>query len=168
MVDYAKLATPAIIEYFTSRPGGRMYGLAASPECCRKLELEYVIDTRFGGLGSEFIETAPNRSEVFVRLPVGDFVLRQTGRRRVFVATETGPPFFWRCSKPRDRPPWARGTRSFSAADGRSGGGRMMKPSTKSARHIEFHLCAISMGLTISLVVLLLGPAQARTPRPSH
>lgn len=44
----------------------------------------------------------------------------------------------------------------------------MTKPTTKSARHIEFHLCAISMGVTISLVVLLLGPVQARTPHLSH
>jgi len=53
-------------------------------------QLEYVIDTRFGGLGSEFAARTPIGAEVAVRLPVGDFLLRQTGRRRVFIATGTG------------------------------------------------------------------------------
>ncbi|MCA1755463.1 MAG: hypothetical protein LC641_12380, partial [Spirochaeta sp.] len=52
--------------------------------------LEYFIDTRFGGIGSEFAGKAPIGAEVSVRLPVGDFVLRHTERRRVYVATGTG------------------------------------------------------------------------------
>jgi len=32
LVDYAELATPATIEHYTSHPGGRFYGLPATPE----------------------------------------------------------------------------------------------------------------------------------------
>lgn len=52
--------------------------------------LRLLVSTRTGGAGSRFIERAETGARTVVELPLGRYRLKETGRRRVFVATGTG------------------------------------------------------------------------------
>ena len=52
--------------------------------------LRLLISTRTGGTGSRFIERAGTGTRTVVELPLGRYALRESGRRRVFIATGTG------------------------------------------------------------------------------
>ena len=52
--------------------------------------LRLLVSTRTGGTGSRFIERAGTGTRTVVELPLGRYALRESGRRRVFIATGTG------------------------------------------------------------------------------
>ena len=52
--------------------------------------LRLLISTRTGGRGSQFIEHAGTGTRTVVELPLGEFGLADSGRRRLFIATGTG------------------------------------------------------------------------------
>ena len=52
--------------------------------------LRLLISTRTGGQGSRFIEHAGTGTRTVVELPLGEFGLADSGRRRLFIATGTG------------------------------------------------------------------------------
>ena len=53
-------------------------------------ELTLLVSTRTGGRGSQFAEKVTVGQETLMELPLGEFRLVGSSRRRVFVATETG------------------------------------------------------------------------------
>ena len=52
--------------------------------------VRFLISTRTGGLGSHFIETAPEGTRTEIELPLGEYGLVDSPRRKVMVATGTG------------------------------------------------------------------------------
>lgn len=53
-------------------------------------QVRFLISTRTGGQGSQFVEAAEVGIKTKIELPLGQFVLAPAERRRVFVATGTG------------------------------------------------------------------------------
>jgi ferredoxin-NADP reductase len=52
--------------------------------------VRFLISTRTGGHGSRFVQGASVGTATEVELPLGQYTLERSGRRRVFIATGTG------------------------------------------------------------------------------
>ncbi|MGL4826304.1 MAG: FAD-dependent oxidoreductase [Vibrionaceae bacterium] len=53
-------------------------------------EVRFLISSRTGGHGAQFVQNAPLGTKTLIALPFGHFGLTHSGRRQVFIATGTG------------------------------------------------------------------------------